>query len=197
MMGELLIIRQCCNEDCKDSVFGRFECYFSLERKVTKSSRLHLSRYSASFVRCRLWTRFAQTAQPPGALYGCFALRSPDEPFHRTLNVLLWLPILPVKAESTCYKIQVSVSAILRGSRASWERPKRVSVREGERRSDRSICCLSVASSDATAESFSVAVKPVKPWSFDYFWIKPKVGSKLSITTLFLRPTNLYILQCR
>ena len=41
MMGELLIIRQCCNEDCKDSVFGRFECYFSLERKVTKSSRLN------------------------------------------------------------------------------------------------------------------------------------------------------------
>ena len=54
MMGGLLIIRQCGNEDCKDSVFGRFECYFSLERKVTKSSRLHLSRYSASFVRCRL-----------------------------------------------------------------------------------------------------------------------------------------------
>ena len=40
-MGELLIIRQCCNEDCKDSVFGRFECYFSLERKVTKRSRLN------------------------------------------------------------------------------------------------------------------------------------------------------------
>ena len=54
MMGELLIIRQCCNEDCKDSVFGRFECYFSLERKVTKSSRLHPLRYSASYVRCRL-----------------------------------------------------------------------------------------------------------------------------------------------
>ena len=31
-----------------NSIFIRIECYFSLERKVTKSSRLHLSRYSAS-----------------------------------------------------------------------------------------------------------------------------------------------------
>ena len=129
MMGELLIIRQCCNEDCKDSVFGRFECYFSLERKVTKSSRLHLSRYSASFVRCRLWTRFAQTAQPPGALYGYFSLRSPNEAFHRTLCVLLGLPILLVKSESFC-SISIGVGHPKRKQSFLWkasagERPRR------------------------------------------------------------------------
>ena len=75
------------------SIIIRSECYFSLDRKVTKRSRLHLLRYSASCVRCRLWTRYAQTAQPPDALYGYFALRSPDEAFHRTLCVLLGLPI--------------------------------------------------------------------------------------------------------
>ena len=84
------------------SIIIRSECYFSLDRKVTKRSRLHLLRYSASCVRCRLWTRYAQTAQPPGALYRCFALRSPDEAFHRTLCVLLGLPILPVKSDSFC-----------------------------------------------------------------------------------------------
>ena len=84
------------------SLLIRSECYFSLDRKVTKRSRLHLVRYSASCVRCRLWTRYAQTAQPPGALYRCFALRSPDEAFHRTLCVLWRLPILPVKSESFC-----------------------------------------------------------------------------------------------
>ncbi|RGD05178.1 hypothetical protein DW215_13120 [Parabacteroides sp. AM18-12LB] len=36
-------------------------CYFSLERKVTKSSRLTLTGYSSAFARCRIPTRFAQT----------------------------------------------------------------------------------------------------------------------------------------
>ena len=36
------------------SRFIKSECYFSLDRKVTKRSRLHLARYSASYVRCRL-----------------------------------------------------------------------------------------------------------------------------------------------
>ena len=90
-----------CGEDI--SIIISFECYFSLDRKVTKRSRLHLVRYSASCVRCRLWTRYAQTAQPPGAHSGRFALRSPDEAFHRTLCVLLRLPILPVKSESFCF----------------------------------------------------------------------------------------------
>ena len=39
----------------------RFIRYFSLERKVTKSSRLTRTGYSSAFARCRVPTRFAQT----------------------------------------------------------------------------------------------------------------------------------------
>ncbi|RKU56923.1 hypothetical protein DWY79_06730 [Parabacteroides sp. AF27-14] len=35
--------------------------YFSLERKVTKSSRLNRTGYSETYARCRIPTRFAQT----------------------------------------------------------------------------------------------------------------------------------------
>ena len=49
--------------------------------------------------------------------------------------------------------------------------------------SGRSIRCLSVASSEATANVGCGVANQVQPWSFGYFWIKPKVGSKLSMLT--------------
>ena len=72
------------------SLFGRFECYFSLERKVTKSSRLHRLRCYGERLRCRLRTRFAQTAQSRFV----FPLRgrSPAEAFKRTRCVLWGWP---------------------------------------------------------------------------------------------------------
>ena len=92
-------------------------------------------------------------------------------------------------ADTTCYIsiccCWLSVSAILRERFAFLSRPQRVNVREGERWSGRSICCLSEASSDATAESFTEAVKPVQPWSFVYFSIKGKVGEFISNISSF------------
>ena len=162
------------------SIIIKSECYFSLDRKVTKRSRLHLVRYSASCVRCRLWTRYAQTAQPPGAHYGCFALRSPDEAFRRTLCVLLRLPILPVKSASFC-SIRTGIGhpkrkhSFLEKASAD-ERPRR-----GKTKRLKKSVVWAKRVSDFSAKSFTGAVKPVKPWSFDYFSIKGKVGSIISI----------------
>ena len=44
----------------------------------------------------------------------------------------------------------------------------------------RSIRCLSEASSEATANVGCGVANQVQPWSFGYFWIKPKVGSYFS-----------------
>ena len=108
------------------SVIVRIECYFSLERKVTKSSRLHRLRCSGEKLRCRLRTRFAQTAQPPHASSFTFADAHPPKAFQRTQSVLWGLPIpTPLKQ---------ALSAILRGSSASYERPQLASVKRSSRR---------------------------------------------------------------
>ena len=107
------------------SVISRCECYFSLKRKVTKSSRLHRLHCYGERLRCRLRTRFAQTAQPPDASSFPFADAHPPKAFRRTRNVLWGWPI-PTP-------LQQAVSAILRGSGASLERHQLASVKRSSR----------------------------------------------------------------
>jgi len=57
------------------------DSYFSLDGKVTKRSRLHRLHCYGRRLRCRIWTRFAQTADAPEASSSSFADVHPLMPF--------------------------------------------------------------------------------------------------------------------
>ena len=112
------------------SIIIRSECYFSLDRKVTKDQGCicFATQHPAFAVVCELATLKQHSLRALST--DASALRSPDEAFHRTLCVLLGLPILPVKSDSFC-SISTGTGHPKR-KHSFLERPKRVNVREGE-----------------------------------------------------------------
>ncbi|WP_233545706.1 hypothetical protein [Parabacteroides sp. AM08-6] len=74
---------------CNSGWFSIVICYFSLDRKVTKRSRLQRLGYSGKRLRSTSGTRFAQTAAALSASSFTFASRLPAEAVHKKAELSL------------------------------------------------------------------------------------------------------------